>query len=105
MAKFVFSYSGGDGEMPETEDEMNELIAAWGGWFESLGSAVLDGGNPFGAVKTVSPGGGVSDGGAVAVTGYSIVDAADIDDACSKAQGCPVLQSGGSVTVAEALDM
>ena len=42
MAKFVFSYSGGDGKMPETEDEMNELMAAWGGWFESLGAAVLD---------------------------------------------------------------
>ena len=105
MAKFVLAYSGGEGGMPETEEEMAEVMAAWGAWFEGLGASVIDGGNPFGAAKTVSPDGVISDGGAVALTGYSVIDAADIDDAATKAQGCPVLGGGGSVTVCEAIDM
>lgn len=105
MAKFVLAYSGGEGGMPESEEEMNQVMAQWGAWFETLGASVIDGGNPFGASKTVSPGGGVGDGPAMALTGYSVIDASDLDDAAAKAQGCPVLGNGGSVTVLEAIDM
>ena len=76
MAKFVLAYSGGEGGMPESEEEMAQIMAQWGAWFESLGASVIDGGNPFGASKTVNPGGGVSDGPAMALTGYSVIDAA-----------------------------
>lgn len=105
MAKFVLAYHGGGG-MPESDEEQAQLMEAWGGWFATLGESVVDGGNPISHAKTIASNGDVSDGGgANALTGYSIIDAADLDDAVSKASGCPVLASGGSVEVAAAIDM
>ena len=43
--------------------------------------------------------------GANPLTGYSIISAANLDEAITLAQGCPVLEGGGSVEVAEAVDM
>jgi hypothetical protein len=40
------------------------------------------------------------------VSGYSLVNAADMDAACAIAKGCPILEGGsGTVEVAEAMDM
>src|SRR6266705_2582581 len=45
MANFVLLYSGGS--MPETEAEQAAVMQAWGAWFGQLGSALVNGGNPF----------------------------------------------------------
>ena len=104
MAKYLFVYHGG--ENPETEAEVAEVMDAWGNWLGSMGSAVIDGGNPVGASSTVHPDGSVtSDGGANPTSGYGLFEAADLDDALAKAQGCPILQANGSIEVAEAIDM
>ena len=61
MANFVLLYSGGS--MPETQAEQAEVMQAWGAWFGKIGSALVDGGNPFTPVaKTVSKDGKVTDG-------------------------------------------
>jgi hypothetical protein len=105
MAKFVFGYHGGSG-MPETPEEQEKLMAAWGGWFGSLGAAVIDGGNPFGQAKTVAADGSVSDGGgANPLGGYSIVEADSLDAAVTMAKDCPALANGGNVDVCETIDM
>ena len=104
MAKFVLTYHGGSG-MPETEAAQQEVMAAWGGWFEGLGASVVDGGNPFAASCTISSDGSTADGGTKGLTGYSVIDASSMADATEKAKGCPVLASGGTVEVYEALDM
>ena len=104
MTKYVLLYTGGDG-MPESQEEIDALMAAWGGWFESMGAAVVDGGNPTGAVKTIAPGGAVSDGGTTGIGGYSLVNADSHDAAVALAQGCPVLAGGGNVEVHEASEM
>jgi len=44
-------------------------------------------------------------GGANSASGYSIIHAADIDDAAEKAKGCPIHNNGGSVEVAEIIEM
>jgi hypothetical protein len=98
MAKFVLAYRGGG--MAETEAEQEAVMQAWMGWFGSLGDAVVDGGNPFGASASV--GGGEAES---ALTGYSIIEAGSLDAATELAGGCPVLQSGGSVDVYEAMPM
>ena len=75
-------------------------------WFGSLGSAVVDGGNPVGTSSTVKSDGSVaSNGGANPASGYSLVEASSLDEALAKAKGCPILAAGGSVEVAEAIDM
>ncbi|MGI9288606.1 MAG: hypothetical protein ACR2P1_24685 [Pseudomonadales bacterium] len=104
MAKYLFVYHGGS--MPETEAEQAAAMDAWGQWFGSMGSAVIDGGNPVGLSSTVqSDGSVVSDGGANPASGYSLIEASDVEDAIAKAKGCPTLSSGGSVELAEAIDM
>jgi len=72
----------------------------------SMGSAVIDGGNPVGMASTVHSDGSVTDdGGANPASGYGLFEASDIDDALAKARGCPILAAGGSIEVAEAIDM
>ena len=103
MAKYVLAYRGGS--MAESEAEQKAVMDQWMGWFGTLGASVVDGGAPFGPAKTIASNGSVSDGGAAALTGYSIIDASGLDDATAKAKGCPVLSSGGSVDVYEAMEM
>ena len=106
MAKFVFAYHGGG--MPEdmSEEAVAKEMEAWGAWMGSLGEALIDGGNPIGQSKTVTAGGVTQGGGANPLSGYSLFEAADIDAAVAAAKGCPILNSpGGSIEVAEAIDM
>lgn len=103
MAKYVFVYRGGS--MAETEAAQQEVMAAWGAWYAELGSAVVDGGNPFGPAKAVASDGTVTDGGPSGLTGYTIVEAADLAAAAAMAKGSPVLASGGAVEVYETFDV
>ena len=104
MAKYLFVYHGGS--HPETEDEVKAVMDAWGNWFGSMGSAVVDGGNPVGKSSTVNSDGSVAnDGGSNPASGYSLIEAETLDDAISKAKGCPILEAGGSIELAEAIDM
>jgi hypothetical protein len=97
VARYLILYRGG--AQPQSEDEGKAVMAAWMAWFESLGAAVADGGNPAGAAKSVAPDGTVSDGDANDVTGYSILEAASLDAAVAMAQGCPHKTAGGTITV------
>ena len=104
MAKYLFVYHGG--KKAESEEDLAKGLDAWGKWFGSMGAAVIDGGNPVGESSTVNPDGSVSNnGGANPASGYSLIEAADLDDALAKAKGCPILVGGGSIEVAEAIDM
>ena len=44
MAKYLLVYHGGG--MAEGEAAQAEVMAAWGTWFQNLGPALADGGNP-----------------------------------------------------------
>jgi len=103
MPKYVFAYHGGS--MPEGEEEVARVMAAWGAWMGSMGEAIVDGGNPVGPSKTVSAGGVADDGGSNPLAGYTLVSADTIDKAVDLAKGCPIIESGGSVEVAEAIEM
>ena len=102
MAKFLYLYAGG--QMAETPEAQEAAMQEWTNWFGTLGDSVADIGNPFGAGTTVSNG-GVSNGGGSKLGGYSIINADSLTDAADKARGCPVVQSGGTVEVYEALAM
>lgn len=104
MAKYLFVYHGG--KHPSSPEEIKKAKDAWGAWFGSMGSAVIDGGNPVGKSSTVNSDGTVSDhGGANPTGGYSLIEAPTRADALAKAGGCPLLHCGGSVEVAECMDM
>jgi hypothetical protein len=93
--------------MPETEEEQARVMKAWNDWYAELGPAIKDGGNPFTpAARTVASDGSVSDGAAGSpATGYTVVEADSLDIATGLAQGSPILQGGGSVTVYETFEM
>ena len=52
MANYLLTYMGGG--MAETPEAQAKQMEAWGAWFGSLGAAVVDGGNPCGASRTVA---------------------------------------------------
>ena len=100
MATYLLVYHGGG--MPETEEEGKRVLAAWGKWFEELGDAVIDGGNPIGRTQTIDGHGHIADGGgANPATGYSLLKGDSLEAAVQMAKGCPLLTSGGSVEVCE----
>jgi hypothetical protein len=105
MAKFVLVYTGGG--MPETEEEQAAVMAAWGTWYEGLGAAVADPGNPFSpAVQNITSDGTVS-GGAIGTpaSGYTILEADSMDSAIKMAKKCPMLEGNGQISIYEALEM
>jgi hypothetical protein len=104
MPKYLFVYHGGS--RPPTKEAQEKAMADWGQWFGSMGKAVLNGGNPVGKSWTVKSDGTVAkDGGSNPASGYSLIEAKDYDEAASRAKACPLLAAGGSVEVAEAMDM
>jgi hypothetical protein len=104
MPNFLLVYHGG--AMPQSEDEGARMMKAWMDWLGGLGAAVVDEGNPVGKSKTVHPGGRVSDdGGSDPASGYSILKAQDIDAATAMAKDCPHLQAGGTIEIAQIIEM
>ena len=103
MSKYVLAYRGGG--MPETPEEGEEFMTAWMNWFGSLGAAVVDRGNPFGASCSLASDASATDGGTAGLTGYSVLAADDLAAASALAKGCPILSSGGFVDVYEAMDV
>jgi hypothetical protein len=99
MGKYVYIYYAG-GNTDAGDDK------AWGAWFGQLGEKLIDGGNPFKDGGQVVYQGGVMPVQDKPVTGYSIVNAASMDEATELAQGCPLAKSkDGAVAVYEALPM
>ena len=100
MPKYLLGYHGGG--MPGTPEEGAKVMAAWGAWMEKMGKAMVDAGNPIGSTKTIAANGSVSaGGGANPLTGYSVIEADNLDEAVMMAQGCPHLASGGTIQVGE----
>jgi len=104
VGKFVVLYT--EGTYPENDEEQEAVMAAWGAWYEKMGEAITDGGNPFSQSKHVSQS-GVGDGAfsSPPATGYTIIAANSIDDAVSKVVDHPHVGFGGQVTVYETFDM
>lgn len=103
MPKFMYIYHGG--KMPESPEEGAKVMAAWTAWYEKLGPALADGGAPAGKSMTVTAKGVSEGGGANPVSGYTLVHADDMKGALEMAKGSPHLDAGGSVEIAEALEM
>ena len=96
------AYHGGS--MPESEDEIAHEMARWGQWMDSLGTHLVVPGAPVGKSKTLSATGVTDDGGSNPLSGYSIVEAANIDAALDLIKACPHLDDG-TIEVAPLINM
>jgi hypothetical protein len=90
--------------MAETPEAQEAAMKAWMSWFEALGSAVVDGGAPFGPSTAVKADGATA-ATAAGLTGYSVIQADTLELAAKLADDCPVLANGGTVEVYESLPM
>ena len=102
MPNYVFAYHGG--KRPETPEEGQKEMEKWGAWFAEMGDAVVNPGNPVGQSWTVSSSGVSHDGGANPLSGFTVIKADSMEAAAAMAKGCPIL-NGGSVEVAEVMEM
>ncbi|MEM7333979.1 MAG: hypothetical protein AAF490_17980 [Chloroflexota bacterium] len=102
MTNYVLIYTGGT--IPESEEEQQAVMAAWGAWYGQMGEAVVDGGNPFNQSKKVSAGGAISDD-ALPITGYTVISADSLDDAVAKVKDHPHTKHGGQVSVYQTFQM
>lgn len=93
MPKFMMVYKGEATDMSDmSQEQAQEVMAKWGTWMQRVGDALVDVGAPFGLGTSLIDDG--SSGSAVSLTGYSIVEAADMAAAQSLADGHPYLSEG-----------
>ncbi len=92
MPDFVIAYHGGT--KPETQEAGAAAMERWKVWVADLGDAVVNPGTPLGPSKSVTTDGVSDGGGPTALTGFSIVTAADMDAALVIANKCPFLEMG-----------
>jgi hypothetical protein len=97
MTEFIFAYRSPAGY--GTGDA--ESAAAWRAFFAGMGPALQDLGRPVFNRATVGSSGGES----TQLAGYSLVTAADLDEALALAKECPLVAKGGGVDVGELTDV
>ncbi len=87
MKKFMILHFGFEKPTPE-------IMAAWGKWFESIADKTVDQGGFHGGAREISKS-GTEDlpMGMESITGYSIIEAADLDAAEKIAQDNPYIAS------------
>ncbi|HKJ57497.1 MAG TPA: YciI family protein [Nitriliruptoraceae bacterium] len=100
MPKFVYVYHAPapppDAPQPSPE-QMAEVMEAWNQWAGGLGDRLLDFGTPLAeGVRVTADGTSASDRD---VTGYSIIEADDLDAAVALAADHPHLQMPGGCEI------
>ena len=103
MANYIFAFHGGGPS--KTPEESARVTANWIAWLNGLGDAMVNPGAPCGMSKTVSGSDVADGGGANPLSGFTLIQAPDMDAAVALTKGCPIFEAGGNVEVAEALEM
>jgi len=101
MPKFALAFRGG---MPRTPEEGQKMMADWNVWVADLGPAMVDKGAGFGKSRFLTHAGveGQIEG---ALSGFSVIEAKDIEAALSLAGKCPIFDLGGTIEVAPWMEM
>jgi len=103
MPQYVIVYLGG--EPPSTPEEGKKHFAKYMEWLNALGDQAVSPANPLKDTRTVEPDGSVAEGASIGMPGFTIIEAASMDDALSVARACPFLDVGGSLEVSELAQM
>jgi hypothetical protein len=96
MPQYLFAYRTPKSYVPGD----SEAMAKWTGYFEELGSAVDQIGNPVFTASTV----GACDE-STRLGGFSFVQADDLESAVALAKGAPTIAAGGGVEVGEITEL
>jgi YCII-related domain len=101
MAKFIYLYRGPAPDL--TPEQAAERMAAFAAWLEEVGTALVDGGSPFGASVSVRDDG--TEGAAGGLIGYTIVEAADLAAAKAMTDGLPFLSGSNGECAVEIFEL
>ena len=105
MPKFLFAYHGG--HLPDGAEAI--VGPQWAAWMDGLGEKGLDRGGPLKPTQTLSAGGVLAQTDpAREVTGYSVIEAADFEEALAIAKRCPQTRAphrDGTIEIAELMEM
>lgn len=102
MTTYLITYHGGPG-MPSDPAAAQQMLSAFQAWLAEVGSAMRDPGAPLGPATTVSADAETNGQAEAAIGGYTIVEAASLEDAVGLVRTHPFLQRGGSLQVNEAI--
>lgn len=103
MNQYLISYFGG--EPPKTPEAGQEHFKQYKAWLANLGDEVISPMNPLKNANSIQPDGAVSEGSRTNLSGFTIVKAENIQAALDMAKACPFLNIGGSLEVAQLVDM
>jgi hypothetical protein len=93
MSKFLLLYKGPATPLDQfTPEQSEEQMRAWNEWIGRVGSALVDGGTPFGARVAVSDDGSTTESSDL--NGYSIVEADSLEAAGMLTKDHPFLAEG-----------
>lgn len=99
MPQFVIVYRG-----DQRPKDGAAHMTKWKAWMGTLGSALVNPGAPFSRAKVIEAQTVKDSSGSSRISGYTIIEAANINAAVEMCKGCPHLDIG-TVEVAEVMDM
>lgn len=103
MPNYIIAYHGGN--QPETPEEGAKHMAKWKAWVSDLGDAIVNPGTPLGKSTMVTADCVSDDAGDYALSGFSMVKADNLDAALEMAKSCPFHDVGGTLEVAQVMEM
>ena len=103
MPQYIFVYLGGD--YPSDPEEGQKHFEKYQQWLHSLGDKVISPAVPFKDTHTVQADGSTAPGSATAMSGLSILQMNDMQEALAAAQSCPFLEINGILEVSEMIEM
>jgi hypothetical protein len=104
MSKYIMVYKNntpsGMSAMPK--EQVTKMMELWGEWLGSMGSAVIERGNAFQSTGKSIGADGVKNADNL-LSGYSVIEAKDFDEALDLAKNNPmVIAHGGTIEMYEA---
>ena len=100
MNQYVLIYRGA--VQPENGQQH---MADWMAWVSDLGEAMVNPGTPMHPSKTITQDGNQSTSTDNPICGFSVIQATDMAAAISLVRPCPHITIGGSIEVAEAMNL
>jgi YCII-related domain len=104
MSKFMYLYRGPATPKSDfTPEQGAERLAAFGAWMDKVGTALVDGGSPFGSSASVRDDG--AEGTAGDLIGYTIIEADDLAAAKAFTDGLPFLSNSEGTFAVEIFEL
>ena len=100
MSRFLVTYHGG--APPANPEQVAQMLSAFESWLEQAGDAVVDPGAPVRPVAQVANG---KPAPAVEAGGYSLIEAASVEEAVKVLKTHPFVARGGTLQVFEAVSI